>query len=394
MTTPRISILELRSVRGTGGGPEKTILLGAERRDRSSFDVTVCYIRDVRDDVFAVQTRARDLDIDYVEMQERGSFDPRIWRDLVALVRERRIDVVQSHDYKTNLLAYGLARRTAALALATAHGWTGHSTRERLLYYPADKRLLARFDCVIAVSTEIKQELIRCGGAEERITVILNAIDPVSFRRVDTRRETARRLLGFGPEHFVIGAVGRLERQKRFDLLLDAIVPVVGAAPHTRLVIAGGGSLSAELQQQAESLGVSAVCRLLGHRDDVSDLYQAFDVFVQSSEYEGTPNAVLEAMALETPIVATDVGGTAELAFPGAHALIVPARDVSALSQAIGAILQHPAAARMRAAAARTRVETDLSFDARTRRLEAIYSKMVQDRDGARVIPLSSPFDA
>ena len=97
MTTP-IRVLELRSVRGTGGGPEKTILFGAARSDPARVSVTVCYIRDTRDDIFAIGERARALGLDYVEVLERGSFDPRIWRPLRRLVAERNIDIVRSYN--------------------------------------------------------------------------------------------------------------------------------------------------------------------------------------------------------------------------------------------------------------------------------------------------------
>src|SRR5262245_54089408 len=105
MTRP-IRILELRSVRGTGGGPEKTILLGAARSDPAQFAVTVCYIRDRRDAVFAIDHKAGQLEVDYVEIHERNSFDPSIWPALKRLVREKRIDIVHAHEYKTDLLAW------------------------------------------------------------------------------------------------------------------------------------------------------------------------------------------------------------------------------------------------------------------------------------------------
>jgi glycosyltransferase involved in cell wall biosynthesis len=392
--TRRLSILELRSVRGTGGGPEKTILLGAERRDRARFDVTVCYLRHADDEVFAVDERARRLDVDYVELRERGAFDRRIWRALLALVRERDIDIVHAHDYKTDLLAYALARRTRVLPLATAHGWTGQTAKERHLYYPLDKRLLARFGKVIAVSSDIKAELVRCGASVRAVAVILNGIDPEVFERVPGRREPVRERLGLAPDEVAIGAIGRLERQKRFDLLIEGFAAAQRAEPGLRLIIAGDGALSRDLHRQAAALGVAASVRLLGHRDDVVDLHHAFDLFVQSSEYEGTPNAVLEAMALETPIVATDVGGTVELASPDVHALIVPAGDAPALTRSILDVCRNRSAARARAAAARRRVETDLSFDARTRRLERIYLDLVAARDAAGAVPVSSPHDA
>jgi glycosyltransferase involved in cell wall biosynthesis len=375
VTPERLSVLELRSVRGTGGGPEKTILYGAEQRDRAHFDVTVCYIRDVRDQVFGIDRRAGDLGVDYVEIRERHSFDWRIWHALRDLIQARRVDIVHAHEYKTDVLAYLLARQTGVAALSTAHGWTGHSARERFVYYPFDKRLLARFPRVIAVSSEIKHELQRHGVKADRIRVILNAIDPTRFRRCQRRTEV-RRGLGLDENAVVVGSVGRLEPQKRFDLLIEAVHGLMAGWPSLHVVIAGEGSRRQALVDQSTRLGFGHRCRFLGHRDDVVDLHEAFDVFVQSSDYEGTPNAVLEAMAMETPFVATDAGGTGELAQDGVHGMIVPPGDVFRLRAAIEAILANPTEARRRAIQARARVETELSFDARTRHLEAVYTEL------------------
>jgi glycosyltransferase involved in cell wall biosynthesis len=372
-----ISVLELRSVWGTGGGPEKTILLGAARHDRSRFAVTVCYLRDARDEVFGIDQRARRIGVDYTEVRERHSFDGAIWPQLVSLVRARRVDIIHGHDHKTDLLALLLARKTGAVALATAHGWTGQSVRERWLYYPADRQILRRMPQVIAVSTEIKSRLVRAGTDPTRVRVVLNGIDPEGFRRDPIKRVAIRRQMGFLSRQRVIGAVGRLEPQKRFDLLLDAFAHVHLRWPDTRLVIAGDGSQRDRLDAQARRLGISGVCEFLGHRPDIAGLHDAFDLFVQSSAYEGTPNAVLEAMAMETPIVATDVGGTGELAVPGVHGLIVRPGDATALAAAIGEVLTDEAAAVRRAAAARRRVESDLSFAERTRTLEWIYADLV-----------------
>jgi glycosyltransferase involved in cell wall biosynthesis len=380
MTGDRLGILELRSVRGTGGGPEKTILLGTERTDRTRFAVTVCYIRDLRDSIFGIDDRARQLPIDYVEVRERHSLDPRIWPALARLVRDRRIDIVHSHDHKTDLLAWLLARRTGIIPLSTAHGWVGQTARERYLYYPAGKRLLSRFRHVIAVSSEIRHELERHGVPASRISVILNAIDPQAFKRDAARREPARMALGLSADVVVIGAVGRLEHQKCFDRLIEAVAPLVRARPSLRVVIVGDGSLRQELVDLTVRLGIKDAFVFAGHRLDIADLHQGFDLLAQSSEYEGTPNVVLEAMAMGTPIVATDVGGTRELAAHGEHALLVPPHDVPALRRAVEDVLSDRDSAVRRAAAARQRVETELSFDTRTRRLEAIYEQLARER--------------
>lgn len=375
--TPRpVRVLELRSVRGTGGGPEKTILLGAAMADPRRAHVTVCYLRDRRDPMFAVHERAATARVDYVEIVERHSFDPSVWPQLRRLIQERSIDLVHAHDYKTDILTLLLSRATGVAALSTVHGWTGHSARERMCYYPADKRVLARFPRLIAVSSEIGRELASHGADPSRITTVLNAIDHRRFRRDPASVPKARAALDLDPDDIAIGAVGRLEPQKRFDLLVGAFAAVRARKPGTRLFIVGEGSQREPLERQIRSLGLEGSCTLLGHETDVVSRYHAFDLFVQSSDYEGTSNAVLEAMALETPIVATHAGGTAELVHDGVHGRIVPTGKVERLIDAIQTAIHDVYGTRAMAHRARLRVEGDLSFDARVRRVESIYAEV------------------
>ncbi len=374
-----IRILELRCADGAGGGPEKTILLGTARTDSSRYRITVCYLRNAHDAAFDIHERAARLGIDYVELRQRHALDPTVVPSLRRLVREREIDLVHAHDYKTNLLALLLARREGVIPLSTAHGWTGHSWRERWVYYPADRRLLTRFPCVLAVSGEIRDQLIGAGAPPEWVRTVLNGIDPTAFRRRREHEAAARVHFGVAPGEIVIGAAGRLEPQKRFDLLLQAFAQVQRARPETRLLIAGEGGLRSTLESLRAQLGLRGVCRLLGHCDDITTLHHALDLFVQSSKYEGTPNVVLEAMALETPVVATSVGGTAELIEDGVHGLLVPPGDTARLAKAIEQALARPG---QRAAAARARVEGPLSFAARMRKVEAIYEELMAPARG------------
>lgn len=376
----RIRVLELRSVRGTGGGPEKTILLGTARTDDSRFDVTVCYIRDLRDQVFAIGDWARTVGIPYLEATERHSLDPAVVPQLRRIIRERRIDIVHAHEYKTDLLALVLARLERVIALSTAHGWTGHSLKERRLYYPLDRWLLARYPHVIAVSEEIRQVLIRAGARPERVTTVLNSIDPDAFHRDHAREAEARAALGLPAGATVLGAVGRAEPQKRFDLLVQVFAGLAPSRPNLHLVIAGDGSTLAALRAQVAGLGpLGARVHLLGHRTDIPFLHHAFDVFVQASDYEGTPNAVLEAMALGTPLVATRAGGTEEIAFDGVHGRLVAIDDTDGLGRAIAELCDRPDYARTLAAAARARVEGELSFANRVAKVERIYERLMAE---------------
>jgi glycosyltransferase involved in cell wall biosynthesis len=370
-----IQILELRAAGGAGGGPEKTILQSAARSDPSRFAVTVCYLRDMMDGNLDIAARAKSLEVDYIEIRQRHALDPAIWKTVRRLVRERHIDIVHAHDYKTDLIAWLVGRCETVVPLSTAHGWTGHGWKEKLVYYPIDKRLLVRFPRVIAVSSQIRDVLLQCGGRADRIQTVLNGIDHHTYRRHPERERAARVKLGLGQGEVVVGGVGRLAPEKRFEVLLEAVAILIGGGRELRLVIAGDGPERGALERQADQLGIGPSCRFLGHCPDIIELHHALDVLVQSSAYEGTPNVVLEAMALETPIVATDVGGTAEIA-PGG---LVPPGDPQAIARAIERSLTDREATARRVREARQRVEGMLSFDARMQTVERIYEELVAE---------------
>jgi glycosyltransferase involved in cell wall biosynthesis len=374
VATDPIRVLELRSAVGAGGGPEKTILLGAALADRRRIDVTVCYLRDRRDRAFSIAARAERLGIRYFELEERSSFDPAIWPALRRVVRERRIDIVHAHEYKTDLLAWALSRADGVAAMATVHGWIRNTARERL-YYHVDRRVLTRLPLVVAVSEQIRRTLIAQGAAPQRVKRLLNGVDCAHFRPTRQPKTDLRARLGVSPDALVLGSVGRLGAEKRFDLLIDAAARL---APAPVIVIAGEGPDREDLMRFATQRSVDL--RLLGHREDVRELYEAVDLFVQSSDTEGIPNVLLEAMAMHTPIVATDVGGTREIVNNEEHGLLVPRRDVDAMVAAINRTITEQGATARRTAAARARVERELSFSARTARLEAMYEELAGRR--------------
>ena len=149
---------------------------------------------------------------------------------------------------------------------------------------------------VLAVSGEIRRELIARGAEADRVRTLLNGIDPAAFLRRRDEEPAARARYGLSPGAFVLGAVGRLEPQKRFDLLITAFAGLSRRHPQLQLLIAGEGSVRRSLEQQIASLALGERCRLVGQQADIVAFHHALDLFVQSSDYEGTPNVVLEAM--------------------------------------------------------------------------------------------------
>ncbi len=301
--------------------------------------------------------------------EERRALDLRTLKGLRGLIRERRIQIVHSHDYKADLLAFLLARVEPILLVATAHGWPVRTRRERFLYYPVDQRILTSFALVIAVSKSIRTKLLNQGASTKRVRYLPNAVDTGALEVEAGVRARIRKDCGIGDEELVLGTVGRLEAEKRPDLILRVFASLCKRFPSLILMMAGAGPMSAGLEEEARHLGVMNRCRFLGHRTDLDAPYQGFDIFIQASDYEGFPFAVLDAMALEVPVAVTAVGGTADLIGDPSHGLLVPPGDPQALEEAIAQILQDPGASKQRAQAARQRVVEEFSLADRQSRM-------------------------
>jgi sugar transferase (PEP-CTERM/EpsH1 system associated) len=141
--------------------------------------------------------------------------------------------------------------------------------------------------------------------------------------------------LGIPPEAIVVGSIGRLDPVKDFPTLLKGFKQISGRRPQLALVIVGDGPIRLELARVTDELGLNSSVKWLGERNDIPALLRSFDVFVQSSLFEGMSNTILEAMASGLPVVATDAGGNAELVQSGKNGMVIPVGDVEALAEAL-----------------------------------------------------------
>lgn len=238
-------------------------------------------------------------------------------------------DIVHAHMFHANIFARLLRPQRAGGApipvLCTAHS-SREGGRLRMLAYRLTDGLCA---ATTHVSAEGRQYMLDVGATTAgRISVMPNGIDTDRFRRDPQARAQTRQALGLGPDAKVVLNVGRLVHEKDQQRLIEAFRQLAGD-PETgasiRLLIAGDGPLKATLVRHAAALGLSHAVRLLGPCDNVPALINAADLFVLSSVREGLPLVVAEALACETPVVATDVSGIRALL--AASGSIVPAAD-------------------------------------------------------------------
>jgi glycosyltransferase involved in cell wall biosynthesis len=291
---------------------------------------------------------------------------------LRQLLRRYPGAVLHSHGYKPDILL-ALARIPRRFAcLATCHNWISETPKMRLLE-AVDKRALRAFDHVVAVSDEIADELVRSGMARDAVSVIDNGIAVVPAdpgARAKIRAEFA-----LPPEGKVVLHVGRLARSKRIDLLLQAIATLPPEL-RTTLLLVGDGEEHERLAGLVRQLRLAGRVHFCGYRRDVAELLAAADVFALSSEKEGLPISMLEAMAAGCPIVATRVGAIPRVLNDGSDGWILPVNDLDALRRALKEALANPEVARARARNAFARFTAGYSRDSMGARYLELYERV------------------
>lgn len=369
-------VLHTRVVTGVGGGPEKTILNSPRFLPDLGYRAICAYMRPAQDAGFAaLRSKARDASASLLEVDDGGPFDFGLVRKFIEMCRRHRVAIWHGHDYKSNLLGVLVRRQWPMKLVTTVHGWVKQTWRTPL-YYALDRLSLRWYDRVICVSDDLHAATLRSGVRRDRCILIENAIDTAQFQR-HTSTEAAKEKLGFDPQRKLIGAVGRLSPEKGFDVLIHAVQQLISEGLRVDLAVAGDGDERAQLAGLISSLGLSGQVRLLGYRADSQQLYEAFDVFALSSYREGLPNVVLEAMAMETPVVATAVAGVPRLISDDHDGLLVPPGDAAALAAALRKLLSDDALAQRLATAARATIEQRFSFERRMQKVARVYDDVL-----------------
>jgi glycosyltransferase involved in cell wall biosynthesis len=367
-TGPRVRVVTLVDRLTEAGGGERLAAEITARLNPSRFDRTLCVTRPGSAQAsLRLRSRLEQAGVTILELERGGRLDLAAWRPLLRLLRSGGVDVLHSHKFGSNVwgMLLGWVARVP-VRVAHEHTWAyeGKPLRRFL-----DREVVARFsDAFVAVSRADQRRMIEFEGIRPDDTVFVpNGISPSAPRGHDVRAE-----LGISPDTPVVGTVGTLRPQKALDVLIAAVAKLKRTHPGIRALIAGGGS-SDVLEAEARSLGVDDAILFLGARDDVPDVLMSLDVVISSSDYEGSPLSLMEAMETARPIVATAVGGVPDLLEDGVHGLLVPARDPDALARSVGRLLSDRPAARAMGERARERRRREFDLSTMVHTLESLY---------------------
>jgi len=361
-------------IKGLGpGGAERLLVSAAHVHDRDRFSIDVAYLLAGKDHLTG-ELAAAGVTVHLLSPTCAG--DPRWpWR-LRRLLGSGRYDVVHVHSpllaVAARALCFTLGGRRRPRLMSTEHNvWSNHAWPTRVsnfLTWGAD-------DVRLAVSDDVRAS-VWPPSRRRRVEVLLHGTELAPLRAARAQRDEVRRRLGVRADEILVGTVANFRAQKAYPDLLQAARHVLDRGLPVRFIAAGQGPLEAEVRRLHAELALGERFSLLGYRDDVPALLGACDVFVMTSRNEGSPVAVMEAVAAGLPVVATDVTGIDTVVRHDIEALLVPAGRPELMAGALARVASDPELRERLAVAASRRAE-HFDISRTVRRLEELYRSVV-----------------
>ncbi|UCC39907.1 MAG: glycosyltransferase family 4 protein [Candidatus Aminicenantes bacterium] len=380
--------MHVRSSYAEEGGPENLILSFIKEMDSSRFSNFIVSIKDqgIRMSSFLAEAERMGIKTERIKWKSiyLSIF---VIKKLVSLMRQNEINIIHTHDLRSNFVGY-IAGKIGRIPIVTSvHGWIEKSFKFRIHNF-ADKMLIRFFNRIIVNSEFLRKHLSQFKIPDRKISTVYNTVDISIFER-DVNPEETRKELGIGSGCTVIGTVGRLNTEKGHKYLLEAARDVLTSFPKTVFLIVGKGPLERELKDFAREAKIFPNVLFTGFYQDLQKVFNVIDLFVLPSLSEALPLSLLEAMAAGRPVIATNVGGIPEVVKTGETGIVVNSGVAEELAQAMITLLENKDTARELAKNGQELVREQFSTQAVTKKLEAIYRGLQKDQKLAGSITYS-----
>jgi len=375
----RINILHLRDSQWVDG-PGRTILetASAINIDRFGYYIGAFTRNDTSGNPYVEAARKRKVNV--INIFESGTFDLKTIFQILKIIKNESIDILHTHEVRSDILGLLCGRISKIPVIVTLHGWIENDLRGRVLT-GLDKNILKYFNHVIVVSNRMKNQVQEKGVNADKITVLHNALVLDNYKR-DANDFLFRKQIGIDDDTLLIGNIGRLSPEKGQRDFIKAAAEVLKYYKKVKFVLIGSGKDEQNLRILTETLHIRDSVIFAGYRKDMLTVYNSLDLVVQSSYTEGMPNVVLEALAMEVPIIATDVGGTSEAIICNRTGILIQPGDISGISKMIIEYVKNPHYFRNNAKNGKDFVESKFSFAERTKKLSHIYETLfLQEND-------------
>jgi glycosyltransferase involved in cell wall biosynthesis len=349
-------------------GAEKQLVLLATGLPRAEFDVRVTCLTSGG----PYEETLRAANIPVTILGKRFQFDPLAFLRLRKHLRARQPDILHTWLFAANSYGRVAVPRGASTRVVVSERCVDSWKSWQL---GVDRRLVGRTDCLVGNSKSVVDFYRPLGYPDSKLRVIPNGVETPP--RPKQSREVFRQELGIPPDAFVVMAVGRLAAQKRVADLIWSMQLLRQADSRAHLVIIGDGPLRASLEKYTREVEVTSHVRFLGHRPEAASLLHHADLVWLGSEFEGMSNSLMEAMACGRPIVATAIPPNQELIQHSVHGFLVNVGDSAGFAQYSLKLMHEPELAARLGAAAKQRVETELSVGCMVERHIALYREIM-----------------
>ncbi len=363
----------LHLIKGLGrGGAERLLVAGLDHADRTRFEYQYAYCLP-RKDALVEELRARGAKVTCFAAR-RPTSAIGVSSKVARYCRAQGVHLIHSHLPWT-----GTIGRLAGIRAHVPVVYSEHNKQER--YHP-----LTRFAgwCtwrwqreVIAVSESVKDSIERSLGTKVPVRVVQNGIDGRVFQRTSAQGEGIRAKLGIQAGSPVVGTVAVFRAQKRLDRWVKAAALIRASQPSARFLMVGDGPLMPGIREAARAASLGDAVYFAGLQEDVRPWLSAMDVFMMTSEVEGLPVALLEAMAMECVPAAFAVGGIPEVVTDSRNGILEKPGGIDALARRVSDLLANPAAVRGMGWAGRAAVVGQFGIGRMTRQIEALYASIL-----------------
>ncbi|HEY0070536.1 MAG TPA: glycosyltransferase family 4 protein [Chloroflexia bacterium] len=367
------------------GGPEELLLASSPiMRARGQFDPAILLLRkpNPADPDRDFSSRARNRNIPVLALPEMR-WRPRWLRSLPGRLN---VALVHVHGQRANYFIWLMRRLFPGTwgrvpLVATVHGWV-QDNFVRKVVTRLELLTLRECDHIITVSELQRRTLLEMGFSADKVSVVRPGIPDfaVGHKATMEERHSARARWGIPQEAYVIAAIGRLSTEKRFDLYLQVCADMAERLPEAVFLLVGGGKQEANLKELAATLGLGERLIFTGLTREMPSVYAATDLVMITSDTEGIPHVLLEAMGQGIPVVSTAVGGIPEIVTSGENGLLVPAGSLDDLVEAALRIHNEPGLG-CRLAAGGYEVAKQFTVERLVAGTEQVYTRVLEQRD-------------
>ena len=382
---PKIKILHLLSSRGLYGA-ERVLVNLIEHYNTQIITPYMALLQDSKapaDDLIEAADRRGAQNI----IIKCGKWvDIKALKQVNEIIKNEGIHIIHCNEMKSRLYGLIVSKMLHIPVITTHHNWIRNKLSTTIFEY-LDAVYIRFIDRVIPVSVGVKKALREIAVPKRRMSVILNGINVREFVKDKRRADSLREELNIGNSEYVVGSVGRLSVEKGHRYFLEAAHKVLTKMQNIRFVIVGDGELTDELRELVQKLEIEQNIIFAGYQTDVTQFYSLMDICVMPSLIEGTPMALMEAMATGVPVIASAVGGIPTIIDNRENGVLVEPQNPDAITNAILALLQNRTACDKISKNARKTILKRYSADRMARQYENEYRRLLIRKNGRCIEP-------